>query len=231
MRCLFHIPLVRPPGAETDQDESFDLLQQSTARRLWTCRSRLARPSNLRSRVATPASGPRSTWSPGYVFSSPFPLETRQEQLSLYNLSAQLERFGQLDEAASIWEGLSKTHSTSYLVWIGWSEFETCVKPSPHRLSFPFTDACPNSHFLAWIRRRPAVPRARTVFEKALRKPAALDWPEAVFSAYLAFEEMYGSLDTLDQARESVETAQTAVAAKRHKVSALLEPVKQSTGH
>lgn len=160
-----------------------------------------------------------------------FPSRNEAKQLSLYVLSAQFERFGQLDEAALIWEGLSKTHSTSYLVWIEWSEFETCVKPSPHRLSFPFTDSCPNPHFLAWTRRRPAVPRARTVFEKALRKPAALDWPEAVFSAYIAFEEMYGTLDTLDQVRELVETAQTAVAAKRHKVSPLLEPVKQSTGH
>lgn len=75
--------------------------------------------------------------------------------------------------------------------------------------------------------RRPAIPRARNVYRSALSKPNALDWPEAVFSAFLAFEEMFGSLDTLDQARLLFEKAQGSVAAKRQEVRSRLAEAGQ----
>lgn len=42
-------------------------------------------------------------------------------------LRAQFERLGRTEEAETIWESLSKTHPTSYLVWTGWGDFEACV--------------------------------------------------------------------------------------------------------
>lgn len=40
---------------------------------------------------------------------------------------SQFERQGRTEEASTIWESLTKTHATSYLVWTGWGDFETCV--------------------------------------------------------------------------------------------------------
>lgn len=42
-----------------------------------------------------------------------------------FQLTSQFERTQRPEQASSIWESLSSTHPTSYLVWLGWSEFET----------------------------------------------------------------------------------------------------------
>ncbi|CDZ97156.1 RNA-binding protein SART3 (RRM superfamily) [Phaffia rhodozyma] len=100
------------------------------------------------------------------------------------------ERTQQLDEASTIWQGLAKSHSRSYLVWTGWAAFET---------------------------RRGALPKARDVFKASLGKANNLDWPEAVFEAYSEFEQFYGALEDLDEALKGISKATQVVATKRHK--------------
>ncbi|KAL7416070.1 hypothetical protein BDY24DRAFT_439291 [Mrakia frigida] len=100
------------------------------------------------------------------------------------------ERTQRLTEASSIWESLSSSHASSYLVWLGWSGFET---------------------------RRPALPKAREVYKAALGHAQSLDWPEAVCEAYLSFEEMYGSLEESESAKERARRTMDGVNFKRHK--------------
>lgn len=61
------------------------------------------------------------------------------------------------------------------------------------------------------------MPKARSIYVSALGRSASLDWPEAVFDAFLTFEEYHGSLETLFSARDKVEKAQGVVNLKRHK--------------
>jgi hypothetical protein len=109
-------------------------------------------------------------------------------------LFLQYEGIQQPNEASAIWESLTKSHPSSYLVWTAWATFETST--------------------------RFALPKARTIYTTALAKAASLDWPEAVFDAYLTFEEHHGTLETLMSAREKVEKAQGLVAVKRQKEAA-----------
>lgn len=58
---------------------------------------------------------------------------------------------------------------------------------------------------------------ARAVFSDISRK--RLDWPEAVWEAWVSFEQLYGSVDDLETCLDKVEQAQIQVSNQRMRVS------------
>jgi hypothetical protein len=46
-----------------------------------------------------------------------------------------------------------------------------------------------------------------------------LDWPEAIWEAWISFEHLYGSVDEIDACLDRVEKAQYQVNARRAKAS------------
>lgn len=83
----------------------------------------------------------------------------------------------------------------------------------------PFLAQSLTCNFLPSKSRRPALPKAREVYKAALGHAQSLDWPEAVCEAYLSFEEMYGSLEESESAKERARKTMDGVNFKRHKVS------------
>ena len=61
---------------------------------------------------------------------------------------------------------------------------------------------------------------ARKVFRDVA--PKNLDWPEAVWEAWSAFEQVHGSLEELEDCLDRIERAQKQVNAKRAKVRVLI---------
>lgn len=59
---------------------------------------------------------------------------------------------------------------------------------------------------------------ARKVFRDVANKN--LDWPEAVWEAWVAFEHVHGSVEDLEDCMDRIERAQRYVNAKRAKVGA-----------
>ena len=45
-----------------------------------------------------------------------------------------------------------------------------------------------------------------------------IDWPEAIWDAWLTFEQVYGSVEQIDECLDKVEKARNQVTAKRAKV-------------
>ena len=61
---------------------------------------------------------------------------------------------------------------------------------------------------------------ARSVFKDiAMRN---IDWPEAVWDAWLSFEQVYGSVEQMEEALDKIERARNQVNARRAKVGPLL---------
>ena len=58
---------------------------------------------------------------------------------------------------------------------------------------------------------------ARRVFKDICMKN--LDWPEAMWDAWLAFEQLHGSVEELEHAMDKVEFAQGQTSLRRQKVS------------
>lgn len=58
---------------------------------------------------------------------------------------------------------------------------------------------------------------ARRVFKDLCMKH--LDWPEAMWDAWLAFEQLHGSIEELEHAMDKVEFAQGQTNLRRQKVS------------
>ena len=61
---------------------------------------------------------------------------------------------------------------------------------------------------------------ARKVFRDIAMKN--LDWPEAVWEAWISFEQLHGSVEQLEDALDRIERAQTQVNNRRAKVRDLL---------
>lgn len=59
--------------------------------------------------------------------------------------------------------------------------------------------------------------KARGAFKDLSLKP--MDWPEAIWEAYLAFEHLHGTVEDVEICLEKVEKAQFIVNEKRTKVS------------
>ena len=68
---------------------------------------------------------------------------------------------------------------------------------------------------IEWLRTAGQVDEARKVFKGLMSK--YLDWPEAIFDAWIAFEQVHGSLEELEECLDRVERAQASVNAKRAK--------------
>ncbi|KAG6850068.1 hypothetical protein H0H93_001618 [Arthromyces matolae] len=92
------------------------------------------------------------------------------------------------DEVISVWEAVVKCNKSSYLVWT--SYVDTLIKYQQ-------------------------LEKARQVFLDIHTKN--LDWPEAIWEAWTNFEQMYGSIDGLDQCLDKVEKAQYQVTLRRLK--------------
>lgn len=45
-----------------------------------------------------------------------------------------------------------------------------------------------------------------------------LDWPEAIWDAWLNFEQLYGSVEEIEDCLDRIERAQVQIAARRAKV-------------
>ncbi|KAG5726870.1 hypothetical protein E4T56_gene1120 [Termitomyces sp. T112] len=92
------------------------------------------------------------------------------------------------DNAINVWEAAAKCNKSSYLVWT--SLTETLIKYQQ-------------------------LERAAGVFRDIHTKN--LDWPEAIWEAWINFEQLYGSIEGLDQCLDKVEKAQYQVNVRRAK--------------
>ena len=64
------------------------------------------------------------------------------------------------------------------------------------------------------------------MYKTALSKAQSLDWPEAICEASMSFEEMFGSLEESESAKEKVRKTMDAVNFKRHKVRLVCTPTR-----
>jgi hypothetical protein len=67
-------------------------------------------------------------------------------------------------------------------------------------------------------RRRGDLAQTRQLFERAIQR-SDLDWPEAVYEAYIQFETVHGDLGSLLQATTHIEKEQEKVTRRREKVA------------
>ncbi|KAI0712607.1 RNA-binding protein Prp24 [Earliella scabrosa] len=87
-----------------------------------------------------------------------------------------------------LWEDTTKHYKTSYLAWTSYTE--VLVRQNMHD-------------------------DARKVFRDIAMKN--LDWPEAVWEAWISFEQLHGSVEQLEDALDRIERAQTQVNNRRAK--------------
>ncbi|KAH8114308.1 hypothetical protein DFH11DRAFT_1593741 [Phellopilus nigrolimitatus] len=92
------------------------------------------------------------------------------------------------DLASTVWQTTAKHQRSSYLAWISYAE--TLIKQGKYD-------------------------EARDVYKDVVSKN--LDWPEAIFDAWVAFEHLYGSLEDLQGCLDRVEQVQTQVNLRRAK--------------
>ncbi|KAG5646531.1 hypothetical protein DXG03_003298 [Asterophora parasitica] len=92
------------------------------------------------------------------------------------------------DSATTVWESAAKFYRTSYIAWTSYTD--SLVKYQQYD-------------------------KARKVFSDIHMKN--LDWPEAVWEAWIAFEHLHGSVEELDTCLDKVEKAQYQVNARRVK--------------
>ena len=59
---------------------------------------------------------------------------------------------------------------------------------------------------------------ARNAFKDIVTKN--LDWPEAIFEAWISFEHLYGSVEEIEECLDKVERAQNQLNARRLRVCA-----------
>lgn len=78
--------------------------------------------------------------------------------------------------------------------------------------------------------RRGNVAGARQIFATAIQR-SDLDWPEAVYEAYLQFEDVHGSVDSILQTRSKIakETQRLARRRERQQEQSLAEHPVQET--
>ncbi|KAA1469781.1 hypothetical protein DENSPDRAFT_835444 [Dentipellis sp. KUC8613] len=95
--------------------------------------------------------------------------------------------FEEYDEAAEVWEDAARHYRTNYLAWIA------------------YTDAL----------RRSDVDAARSVFRDISNRD--MDWPEAIWEAWIAFEHAKGTVSQIEACLDIVERARSRVNAKRAK--------------
>ncbi|KAH7922022.1 hypothetical protein BV22DRAFT_1131760 [Leucogyrophana mollusca] len=90
------------------------------------------------------------------------------------------------DSAIAVWQATAKHHKTSYVAWTTYTD--TLIK----------TDR---------------LDQARTTFQDIAMKN--IDWPEAIWEAWIAFEHLHGSVESIETALDKVERAQYQVNVRR----------------
>ncbi|KAF9527604.1 hypothetical protein CPB83DRAFT_934295 [Crepidotus variabilis] len=103
-------------------------------------------------------------------------------------ISQKYESTGLIDSIFDVWKAASKHSKSSYVVWLNYTE--ALIKHQKHN-------------------------EARQLFSEISTKN--LDWPEALWDAWISFEQLHGSVETIDEAMDKVEKAQQAVQTKRAK--------------
>ncbi|KAI0084788.1 hypothetical protein BDY19DRAFT_1077256 [Irpex rosettiformis] len=109
-------------------------------------------------------------------------------RLEKYFSSICLDAANLPEEAINMWSATVRHYKTSYMAWIA------------------YTDA---------LIRLGMYDQARNVFREIA--PKNLDWPEAVWEAWTAFEQVHGSVEELEDCFDRIERAQKQVNAKRAK--------------
>lgn len=71
---------------------------------------------------------------------------------------------------------------------------------------------------MANLSRRNKLNIVRSIFVNSIER-TDLDWPEAVYEAFLRFETIHGSLQTLAQAMAKIDTEQQKLERRRQKAS------------
>ncbi|KAG6833433.1 hypothetical protein H0H87_006799 [Tephrocybe sp. NHM501043] len=103
-------------------------------------------------------------------------------------LAAIYHQAGLTDNAVTVWEAATKFYKSSYLVWT--SFIETLIKYQQYE-------------------------KVEQVFLDIHTKN--LDWPEAIWETWINFEQLYGTVDGLEQCLDKVEKAQYQVNVRRVK--------------
>ncbi|KAG8973011.1 Splicing factor [Tulasnella sp. 425] len=85
---------------------------------------------------------------------------------------------GLADDAIEVWESASKFYKSKYYVWTEYTSFLT------HRLQ--------------------QYEKARTVYKNASTPSRTIDYPQAIWNAWVAFEEIHGTVDQLEHALKRV---------------------------
>ncbi|KAI0916773.1 hypothetical protein AcW1_007863 [Taiwanofungus camphoratus] len=99
-----------------------------------------------------------------------------------------LKLAGLLEHALILWEDATKHYKTSYLAWTSYTEI--LIKQNLYD-------------------------DARKVFRDISMKN--LDWPEAIWDAWLNFEQLYGSVEDIEDCLDRIERAQQQISARRAK--------------
>ncbi|KAG2010078.1 RNA-binding protein Prp24 [Coprinopsis cinerea AmutBmut pab1-1] len=94
-------------------------------------------------------------------------------------LAGVLGDVGLVEDAVKVWKAASKKHKGNYAVWLNYTE--TLIKHKNFE-------------------------EARSVFTEVHTK--RMDWPEAVWEAWLSFEQLHGSVETIDSCLDKIEKAQ-----------------------
>ncbi|KAJ7644334.1 hypothetical protein FB45DRAFT_897551 [Roridomyces roridus] len=94
------------------------------------------------------------------------------------------------DSAIEVWHTAAKHYKTSYNAWISYTD--ALIKAGQHE-------------------------KARKAFADLHLKH--LDWPEAIWEAWLAFEHMHGSVEQIDACGDKIEKAQFVVNTRRAKAA------------
>ncbi|TDL22101.1 hypothetical protein BD410DRAFT_788782 [Rickenella mellea] len=92
------------------------------------------------------------------------------------------------DKAAALWQATTKNHKSSYLAWTSYTD--SLIKTGEYDI-------------------------ARGVFKDIHTKN--LDWPEAIFEAWISFENLHGSVEEIEECLDKVERAQGLVNTRRAK--------------
>ncbi|KAG7527949.1 hypothetical protein FFLO_06491 [Filobasidium floriforme] len=116
-------------------------------------------------------------------------------RLELYLISW-LEKRGQIAEAVQIWEHVCKVRPKDYQAWTGQVEF---------------------------LIRHEHIPQARTALKIAANRQG-MDWPQAIWSRWISFEETHGSIEQVVAAHSKVASLSDALARQMAEQSAAHNP-------
>ncbi|KAJ9113953.1 hypothetical protein QFC19_000149 [Naganishia cerealis] len=101
-------------------------------------------------------------------------------------LRLKLEGKGKVVEGINVWDDLVKLHGRSYQAWSGYTDY---------------------------LIRHNEFAKARSQFKVAVSRN--LDWPESIWTAWIAFEDYHGTPESLNAAKLRVGPLQEALAAQR----------------